>query len=136
MTAPVLQTHGWVMLVYTSPVCSSAGRLVDVARRVVDGRRGFRGSDFGDQPPVGPRSDDLVTCSSFTTWRIALAKCLMDQPPGIAAGRGVADPGQDEGPFDQVRPTLRPTAKLAEAIEYVLNRWDPSSVTPATEGFR
>ena len=26
--------------------------------------------------------------------------------------------------FDEVRPTLRPTAKLAEAIDYVLNRWD------------
>ena len=26
--------------------------------------------------------------------------------------------------FHEVRPTLRPTAKLAEAIDYVLNRWD------------
>lgn len=26
--------------------------------------------------------------------------------------------------FQEVRPTLRPTAKLAEAIDYVLNRWD------------
>ena len=26
--------------------------------------------------------------------------------------------------FDEVRPTLRPTAKLAQAIDYVLNRWD------------
>ena len=26
--------------------------------------------------------------------------------------------------FDEVRPTLRPTAKLAEAIDYMLNRWD------------
>jgi hypothetical protein len=26
--------------------------------------------------------------------------------------------------FDEVRPTLRPTSKLAEAIDYVLNRWD------------
>ncbi len=26
--------------------------------------------------------------------------------------------------FDEVRPTLRPTAKLAEAIDYLLNRWD------------
>jgi transposase len=26
--------------------------------------------------------------------------------------------------FDEVRPTLRPTAKLAEAIDYVLNRWE------------
>ncbi len=26
--------------------------------------------------------------------------------------------------FEEVRPTLRPTAKLAEAIDYVLNRWD------------
>ena len=25
--------------------------------------------------------------------------------------------------FDEVRPALRPTAKLAEAIDYVLNRW-------------
>jgi len=25
--------------------------------------------------------------------------------------------------FDEVRPTLRPTSKLAEAIDYVLNRW-------------
>lgn len=26
--------------------------------------------------------------------------------------------------FEEVRPTLRPTSKLAEAIDYVLNRWD------------
>jgi transposase len=26
--------------------------------------------------------------------------------------------------FEEVRPTLRPTSKLAEAINYVLNRWD------------
>jgi hypothetical protein len=26
--------------------------------------------------------------------------------------------------FDEVRPTLRPTSKLAEAIDYVLNRWE------------
>ena len=26
--------------------------------------------------------------------------------------------------FDEVRPTLRPTSKLAEAIDYVVNRWD------------
>jgi len=26
--------------------------------------------------------------------------------------------------FDEVRPTLRPTAKLAEAIDYVVNRWE------------
>jgi hypothetical protein len=26
--------------------------------------------------------------------------------------------------FEEVRPTLRPTSKLAEAIEYVLNRWE------------
>ena len=26
--------------------------------------------------------------------------------------------------FDEVRPVLRPTSKLAQAIDYVLNRWD------------
>jgi transposase len=26
--------------------------------------------------------------------------------------------------FEEVRPTLRPTSKLAEAIDYVLNRWE------------
>jgi transposase len=26
--------------------------------------------------------------------------------------------------FEEVRPTLRPTSKLAEAIDHVLNRWD------------
>jgi len=26
--------------------------------------------------------------------------------------------------FEEVRPTLRPTSKLAEAIDYVRNRWE------------
>lgn len=114
-----LQTDGYV--VYTSLVNHSAGRLVDVACWA-HGRRGF-------EEALPTTSHPLV--HEAMVWTQQLYD-IEDRSQGMSADerralrQAEALPilARMKGRFDEVRPTLRPTSKLAEAIDYVLNRWD------------
>ena len=89
-----LQTDGYV--VYTSLVRHSAGRLVDVACWA-HGRRGF-------EEALPTTSHPLVHEAMIWTQQLydiedRAQGDVGGRSPGIASGRGVADPGADEGPF-------------------------------------
>jgi transposase len=112
-----LQTDGYV--VYTSLVRHSAGRLVDVACWA-HGRRGFEEAIPATSKPlvheamiwtqqIYDREDRAREMSADKRWALRQAETL----PILA---------RMKAGFDEVRPTLRLTAKLAEAIDYVLNR--------------
>lgn len=114
-----LQTDGYV--VYTSLVRQSAGRLVDVACWA-HGRRGF-------EEAIPTTSHPLVHEAMIWTQQLY---DLEDRAQGISADERRTLRQAEALPillrmkarFEEVRPTLRPTSKLAEAIGYVLNRWE------------
>jgi transposase/uncharacterized coiled-coil protein SlyX len=114
-----LQTDGYI--VYTSLVNHSAGRLVDVACWA-HGRRGF-------EEALPTTSHPLVHEAMVWTQQIY---DIEDRARGMSADERRALRQAEALPilarmkarFEEVRPALRPTSKLAEAIDYVLNRWD------------
>ena len=114
-----LQTDGYV--VYTSLVRHSAGRLVDVACWA-HGRRGF-------EEAIPATSHPLVHEAMIWTQQLY---DIEDRAQGMSADERRALRQTEALPilarmkarFEEVRPTLRPTSKLAEAIDYVLNRWE------------
>ena len=114
-----LQTDGYV--VYTSLVRHSAGQLVDVACWA-HGRRGF-------EEAIPATSHPLVHEAMIWTQQLY---DLEDRAQEMSADDRRALRQTDALPilmrmkarFDEVRPALRPTSKLAQAIDYVLNRWD------------
>jgi transposase len=114
-----LQTDGDV--VYTSLVRQAAGRLVDVACWA-HGRRNF-------EEALPTTSHPLVHETLLWTQQLY---DLEDRAQAMSADERRALRQIEALPillrmkarFEEVRPTLRPTSKLAEAIDYVLNRWE------------
>jgi transposase len=114
-----LQTDGYV--VYTSLVRHSEGRLVDVACWA-HGRRGF-------EEALPTTSHPLVHEAMIWTQQLydiedRAHEMSPDDRRALRQAEVLPILARMKARFDEVRPTLRPTAKLAEAIDYVLNRWD------------
>jgi transposase len=114
-----LQTDGYV--VYTSLVRHSEGRLVDVACWA-HGRRGF-------EEAIPATSHPLVHEAMIWTQQLydiedRANELSPDDRRALRQAEALPILAKMKARFDEVRPTLRPTAKLAEAIDYVLNRWD------------
>jgi transposase len=114
-----LQTDGYV--VYTSLVRHSEGRLVDVACWA-HGRRGFEKS-------LPTTSHPLVHEAMIWTQQLyGIEDRAHEMSPedrrALRQAEALPILARMKARFDEVRPTLRPTASLAEAIDYVLNRWD------------
>lgn len=114
-----LQTDGYV--VYASLVRAAADRLIDVACWA-HGRRGF-------EKALPTTSHPLVHEAMLWTQQLY---DLEDRAREWSAGERRALRQAEALPiltqmkarFEEVRPTLRPTSKLAEATDYVLNRWE------------
>ena len=114
-----LQTDGYV--VYTSLVRHSAGRLVDVACWA-HGRRGF-------EKAIPTTSHPLVHEVMIWTQQLYdIEDRAHEMSPedcrALRQAEALPILTRMKARFEEVRPTLRPTATLAEAIDYVLNRWD------------
>jgi transposase/uncharacterized coiled-coil protein SlyX len=114
-----LQTDGYI--VYTSLVREAAGRLVDVACWA-HGRRGF-------EEAIPTTSHPLVHEAMIWTQQLydiedRAKEMSAEDRRALRQAEALPILMRMKARFDEVRPTLRPTAKLAEAIDYVLNRWD------------
>ena len=114
-----LQTDGYI--VYTSLVREAAGRLVDVACWA-HGRRGF-------EEAIPATSHPLVHEAMIWTQQLydiedRAQEMSAEDRRALRQAEALPILARMKARFDEVRPTLRPTAKLAEAIDYVLNRWD------------
>lgn len=114
-----LQTDGYV--VYTSLVRQSAGRLVDVACWA-HGRRGF-------EEAIPTASHPLVHEAMLWTQQLydledRAQEMAADERRTLRQAEALPILLRMKARFEEVRPTLRPTSKLAEAIGYVLNRWE------------
>ena len=114
-----LQTDGYI--VYTSLVREAAGRLVDVACWA-HGRRGF-------EEAIPATSHPLVHEAMIWTQQLydiedRAKEMSPEDRRTLRQAEALPILIRMKARFDEVRPTLRPTAKLAEAIDYVLNRWD------------
>jgi transposase len=114
-----LQTDGYV--VYTSLVRHSEGRLVDVACWA-HGRRGF-------EEAIPATSHPLVHEAMIWTQQLydiedRAKEMSAEDRRALRQAEALPILARMKARFDEVRPTLRPTAKLAEAIDYVLNRWE------------
>jgi transposase len=114
-----LQTDGYI--VYTSLVREAAGRLVDVACWA-HGRRGF-------EEAIPATSHPLVHEAMIWTQQLydiedRAKEMSAEDRRALRQAEALPILTRMKARFDEVRPTLRPTAKLAEAIDYVLNRWD------------
>jgi transposase len=114
-----LQTDGYI--VYTSLVREAAGRLVDVACWA-HGRRGF-------EEAIPATSHPLVHEAMIWTQQLydiedRAKEMSPEDRRTLRQAEALPILAKMKARFDEVRPTLRPTAKLAEAIDYVLNRWD------------
>ncbi len=114
-----LQTDGYV--VYTSLVSHSAGRLVDVACWA-HGRRGFEEAIPATSHPLVHEA--MVWTQQLYDIEDRAAAMSADERRALRQAEALPILARMKARFDEVRPTLRPTSKLAEAIDYVLNRWD------------
>ena len=114
-----LQSDGYA--VYTSLVDESDGRLVDVAC-CAHGRRYFEEAIPSTSHPLVHEA--LVWIQQL--YDIEDRARFMSNEDRRALRQAEALPILFcmKARFDEVRPTLRPTSKLAEAIDYMLNRWD------------
>jgi transposase len=114
-----LQTDGYI--VYTSLVREAAGRLMDVACWA-HGRRGF-------EEAIPATSHPLVHEAMIWTQQLydiedRAREMSVEDRRALRQAEALPILARMKARFDEVRPTLRPTAKLAEAIDYVLNRWE------------
>jgi transposase/uncharacterized coiled-coil protein SlyX len=114
-----LQTDGYI--VYTSLVREAVGRLVDVACWA-HGRRGF-------EEAIPTTSHPLVHEAMIWTQQLydiedRAKEMSPEDRRALRQAQALPVLARMKARFDEVRPTLRPTARLAEAIDYVLNRWD------------
>ena len=114
-----LQTDGYV--VYTSLVRHSAGRLVDVACWA-HGRRGFEEAIPATSHPLVHEA--MIWTQQLYDLEDRAREMLADERRAVRQAEALPILARMKARFDEVRPTLRPTANLAEAIDYVLNRWD------------
>ena len=114
-----LQTDGYV--VYTSLVRHSEGRLVDVACWA-HGRRGFEEALPATSHPLVHEA--MVWTQQLYDLEDRAQTMSADERRALRQAEALPILARMKARFDEVRPTLRPTSKLAEAIDYVLNRWD------------
>ena len=61
--------------------------------------------------------------SNSTTWKIVRRDMSSDERRALRQAEALPILTRMKARFEEVRPLLRPTSKLAEAIDYVLNRW-------------
>jgi transposase/uncharacterized coiled-coil protein SlyX len=114
-----LQTDGYI--VYTSLVREAAGRLVDVACWA-HGRRGFEEALPATSHPLVHEA--MIWTQQLYDIEDRAKEMSSDDRRALRQAEALPILTRMKARFDEVRPTLRPTAKLAEAIDYVLNRWD------------
>ncbi len=114
-----LQTDGY--MVYTSLVRHSAGRLVDVACWA-HGRRGFEEAIPATSHPLVHEA--MIWTQQLYDLEDRAQEMSADERRALRQAEALPILARMKARFDEVRPTLRPTSKLAEAIDYVLNRWD------------
>jgi transposase/uncharacterized coiled-coil protein SlyX len=114
-----LQTDGYI--VYTSLVREAAGRLVDVACWA-HGRRGFEEAIPTTSHPLV--HEVMVWTQQLYDVEDRAKEMSAEDRRALRQAEALPILARMKTRFDEVRPTLRPTAKLAEAIDYVLNRWD------------
>lgn len=113
-----LQTDGYV--VYSSLVKESQGRLVDVACWA-HGRRGF---DEAQQTTSHPLAQEaLVWIGQLYDLEDRAREWSPEERRLLRQVDAIPILARMKARFEEVRPTLRPTVKLADAIDYVLNRW-------------
>jgi hypothetical protein len=114
-----LQTDGYV--VYTSLVRHSDGRLVDVACWA-HGRRGFEEALPATSHPLVHEA--MIWTQQLYDIEDRTQEMSADERRAFRQAEALPILARMKARFEEVRPTLRPTSKLAEAIDYMLNRWD------------
>jgi transposase/uncharacterized coiled-coil protein SlyX len=114
-----LQTDGYI--VYTSLVRASAGRFVDVACWA-HGRRGFEKALPTTSHPLVHEA--MVWTQQLYDLEDRAREMSVDDRRALRQAEALPILARMKYRFEEVRPALRPTSKLAEAIDYVLNRWD------------
>ncbi len=114
-----LQTDGYV--VYTSLVRHSAGRLIDVACWA-HGRRNFEEAIPATSHPLV--HETMIWTQQLYDLEDRAQEMSADERRKLRQAEALPILARMKARFGEVRPTLRPTSKLAEAIDYVLNRWD------------
>ncbi len=114
-----LQTDGYI--VYTSLVREAAGRLVDVACWA-HGRRGFEESLPTTSHPLVHEA--MIWTQQLYDIEDRAKEMSPEDRRALRQAEAMPILARMKVRFDEVRPTLRSTSKLAEAIDYVLNRWD------------
>lgn len=114
-----LQTDGYI--VYTSLVREAAGRLVDVACWA-HGRRGFEEAIPATSHPLVHEA--MIWAQQLYDIEDRAREMSAEDRRALRQAEALPILMRMKARFEEVRPTLRPTAKLAEAIDYVLNRWD------------
>jgi transposase len=113
-----LQTDGYI--VYTSLVRHSAGRLVDVACWA-HGRRGFEEAIPATSHPLVHEA--MIWTQQLYNLEDRAREITPEDRRALRQAEALPILARMKARFDEVRPTLRPTSKLAEAIDYVLSRW-------------
>jgi transposase len=113
-----LQTDGYI--VYTSLVRHSVGRLVDVACWA-HGRRGFEEAIPATSHPLVHEA--MIWTQQLYDLEDRAKEMSAEDRHALRQAEALPILARIKVRFDEVRPTLRPTSKLAEAIDYVLNRW-------------
>ncbi len=114
-----LQTDGYV--VYTSLVRHSAGRLVDVACWA-HGRRGFEEAIPATSHPLVHEA--MIWTQQLYDLEDRALEMSADERRALRQAEALPILMRMKARFEEVRPALRPTSKLAQAIDYVLNRWN------------
>ena len=113
-----LQTDGYI--VYSSLVREAGGRLVDLACWA-HGRRGFEEAIPATSHPLVHEA--MVWTQQLYDIEDRAKEMSADDRRALRQAEALPILARMKARFEEVRPTLRPTSKLAEAIDYVLNRW-------------
>jgi transposase len=113
-----LQTDGYI--VYTSLVRESEDRIVDVACWA-HGRRGFEEAIPSTSHPLVHEA--MVWTQQLYDLEDRARDMSADDRRLLRQAEALPILLRMKARFDEVRPLLRPTSKLTEAINYVLNRW-------------
>lgn len=113
-----LQTDGYI--VYTSLVRESPDRLIDVACWA-HGRRNFEEAIPSTSHPLVHEA--MVWTQQLYDIEDRAREMSDDERRALRQVEAMPILLRMKARFEEVRPTLRPTSKLAEAIDYVLNRW-------------
>lgn len=114
-----LQTDGYT--VYTSLLRDSNGRLRDVAC-YAHGRRKFDEARYTTSHPL--MHEALAWIQQLYEIEDRTRHLLPDERLAVRQRESAPIVERMRQRFLDVRPELRPTSKLAEAIDYFLNRWE------------